>query len=123
MEQTGGVGKFSNALTLLADEALMSPDKEIFFFPERGFFASFNLLTGNRVPYEVILNSETIQKHAKSGRDIRLVFWQQESLDHYANILKAEVVSDLESRIFYQRDGKQAFHLISAHYPSWKAGQ
>jgi hypothetical protein len=117
LDNTGGVGKTTNALTRLAEEALTAQGREVYFFPEWGFFPSFNLLTGNRVPYELELDSTKIQKFAQSHRDIRLLFWKESDTEKYMSLLKHEGMIVGALRPFYQRDGKPAFYMISASYP------
>ncbi len=117
LEYTGGAGKTTNAMTLLAEEALTAQGKEVYFFPEWGFFPSFNLLTGNRIPYEVKLDSIRIQKFAQSGRDIRVLFWKETDSEKYMSILKNEGIDGWSMRTFYRRDGIPAFYMISASYP------
>ena len=117
LENTGGSGKATNALTQLAEEALTAQGKEIYFFPEWGFFPSFNLLTGNRIPYEVEFDTVKIQQFAESGRDIRVLFWKDTDSGKYLSILKHEGIEEASMRTFYRRDGMPAFYMLSAAYP------
>ena len=117
LEITGGAGKTTNALSRLAEEALTAQGKEVYFFPEWGFFPSFNLLTGNLIPYEVEFDSIRIQKFAQSGRDIRVAFWKETDKANYLSILKHEGIDNGSVRTFYRRDGEPAFYMISASYP------
>ena len=120
LDKTGGTGKATSALTQLAEEAMTMQGKEVYFFPEWGFFASFNLLTGNRIPYEIQLDSWNFQQHAQSNRDLRLLFWTASDAEKYVSILKHEglTVPEAYLRTFYRRDGNPAFYMISAAYPN-----
>ena len=117
LDKTGGGGKATNALSRLAEEAFTAQGKEVYFFPEWGFFPSFNLLTGNRVAYAVEFEPINIQKFAQSGRDIRVPFWKEIDKDKYLSILKHEGIDNVSMRTFYRRDGEPAFYMISASYP------
>lgn len=116
LDQTGGVGKASSALTQLAEEALPQQDKYVYFFPEWGFFPSFNLLTGNRIPFEIDLDTPKFDKFAHSKRDIRLLFWNLDDKENYIAVLKSQGIDFRSLRTFYQRDGKPVFYMIEAAY-------
>lgn len=118
LEYTGGVGKSSSAMTLMAEEALTTPDKGVYFFPEWGFFPSFNLLTGNRIAFELDLNAANLHKHWEAKRPIRLLFWKESDGEKYVSALKQEGIEGVAWRVYYQRDGKPAFYMISTHYPA-----
>ena len=120
LDKTGGTGKATSALTQLAEEAMTAQGKEVYFFPEWGFFPSFNLLTGNRIPYELELDSRKIQQYAQSNRDLHLLFWTASDTEKYVSILKHEglIVPEAYLRTFYRRDGNPAFYMISASYPN-----
>jgi 4-amino-4-deoxy-L-arabinose transferase-like glycosyltransferase len=125
LDKTGGTGKATSALTQLAEEALTMQGKEVYFFPEWGFFPSFNLLTGNRIPYENELDATTIQKFAQSHREIRLLFWKESDTEKYVSFLKHEglIVPQAHLRTFFRRDGKPAFYMIRASYPNRQADE
>ena len=120
LDKTGGTGKATSALTQLAEEAMTMQGKEVYFFPEWGFFASFNLLTGNRIPYEIQLDSWNFQQHAQSSPVLHLLFWTASDTEKYVSILKHEglIVPEAYLRTFYRRDGNPAFYMISASYPN-----
>ncbi len=115
LDRTGGVGVSSSALNVMAEEALSAQSNAVYFFPDWGFFMSFNLLTGNRIPYELELNPKLIEKHSAKNREIHVAFWKRSDSDRYASLLKSvRGDNEVAFRTFYQRDGDPAFYMISS---------
>ena len=115
LDKTGGVGKASSALTVMAEEALSAQSNAVYFFPDWGFFMSFNLLTGNRIPYVLELNPELVEKYSAQNREIHVAFWNRSDSDRYASLLKSvRSNQEVSFRTFYQRDGNPAFYMMSS---------
>lgn len=112
LEQTGGVGKASNALTTLAEGALSSQRDAFYVFPEWGFFMSFAFLTKNEVPYGIGCATEDIQSYMKRSGEIRIAFWELKDQDKYISILRKAGIHSPELIPFFQRDGNAAFYLL-----------
>ncbi|MGY0713998.1 glycosyltransferase family 39 protein [Azospirillum argentinense] len=110
---TGGVGKASNALSRLAEDALTEPDT-LYVFPEWGFFMPFNLLTANRVPY--ILDPAQIDRaNCRCGRVV-LAFWAETDVKKYVEALTGKGLQNVETRVYAQRDGRPAFHVAEGRF-------
>jgi hypothetical protein len=115
LNATGGVKKYSNALNLMAEEAIGVKDKTFYLFPEWGFMASFAFLTGNRVDYDV--NTDQQAKNAlMQGKELRLCFWNIQDLTGYEKTLRGLGASYQQVVPYLQRDGNIAFYMIRASY-------
>lgn len=114
LDATGGVGKMSNSTSLMSAEALSSPVDATYFFPEWGFFMPFNLLTANKVPYELELTPDVVRKHMNLQHEIRVAYWKAEDGDKYREVLKASGLNEIQTRTYFQRDKNPAFHLMFA---------
>ncbi len=117
LEHTGGVGKMSNAINLLAAESRSLPVETAYFFPEWGFFMPFSFLTGNRVPYELSLSPESLRVQVEAKRAVRIAFWNSTDEEKYRQALNAAGFMDVAVRSYYQRDKRAAFFVISASPP------
>ena len=99
----------------MAEEALSAQSNAVYFFPEWGFFMSFSLLTGNRIPYELTLSPELIEKHSAQNQVIHVAFWDRADRDKYTGLLKSDRnIHGIAARTFYQRDGNPAFYMLSS---------
>jgi hypothetical protein len=119
LERTGGVGRSSNALTTMAEQALDTGQQAVYAFPEWGFFMSFALLTENRVPYLLDISPASIAAaHAANPNrpEIRLVYWNDKDRHAYTGALAAAGVHTVGETDFMQRDGKQVFHMLTGHF-------
>jgi hypothetical protein len=119
LERTGGVGRSSNALTTMAEQALDTGQQAVYAFPEWGFFMSFALLTENRVPYLLDISPASIAAaHAANPNrpEIRLVYWNDKNRHAYTGALAAAGVHTVGETDFMQRDGKQVFHMLTGHF-------
>ena len=115
LDKTGGAGKASSALTVMAEDALSAQSNAVYFFPDWGFFMSFNLLTGNRIPYVLELNPELVEKYSAQNREIHVAFWNRSDSDKYAGLLKsAHSNKDVLFQTYYQRDGNPSFYMMSS---------
>lgn len=119
LERTGGVGRSSNALTIMAEQALSNGQQAVYAFPEWGFFMSFALLTENRVPYLLDISSASIAAaHAANANrsEIRLVYWSKKDRSIYIAALAAAGIPTVSETDFMQRDGREAFHMLTGHF-------
>ena len=115
LRSTGGSGKASDALTVLAMDAKAAPENVAYIFPEWGFFSSFCFLTGNRVHYAVDAAPETLRKLRKMGvTDFRLVFWNASNEARYRQSLSTADTPTITLRQFTTRDGFPAFQWLRA---------
>lgn len=115
LAKTGGTGKMPEALNTLAEEAQASPPHVAYLFPEWGFYASFNFLTGNRVRY--VDNAEThtlTQLRSRGYRIFRLAFWDAADYQHYRQVMLDAGAQNVTRRVYMRRDGLPAFYLIEA---------
>ncbi|MEO8384251.1 MAG: glycosyltransferase family 39 protein [Betaproteobacteria bacterium] len=112
LNETGGVGKFSSALSVMADEAMNQGQNDVYVFPEWGFFMSFAFLTGNLRPYELILSQETLRKYHGRNMKVHLAFWDAKDKEKYAVMLAGTEVKELEFQTYRQKDGKPAFFML-----------
>lgn len=114
LEQTGGVGKMSNAINRMAEDARASPMKVVYVFPEWGFFIPFSFLTANLRPYEVDISSATLQKHAQQKHEIRVAYWSPDDDARYEKILRENGFQITGIISYLQRDQRPAFRVIQA---------
>lgn len=120
LDRTGGVGRSSSAMTTMALETTENAQHSIYVFPDWGFFASFALLTENRVPYLIDNSLVSIQNAIKRYPDrkqVRLAFWDKNEENKYRSTLSAAGLKGITERAFRQRDGQVAFYMLSAHVP------
>jgi 4-amino-4-deoxy-L-arabinose transferase-like glycosyltransferase len=120
LEDTGGVGKLSNALTILAELALENRPDAVYLFPDWGFFMSFALLSGNRVPYVLQVSPQMVTDLSRKYRSLNIAFWSPTDIDKYKAALRLAGSSEPRVDIFRQRDGRAAFYMVSATYPTGK---
>jgi hypothetical protein len=115
LDRTGGVGRSSSAMTTMAQDAWENGGNDIYVFPDWGFFTSFVLLTENRVPYIVDAAPSSLSAAAKAfpqRRQFRTVFWSQNDAARYADAMRSAGVTSITERVFRQRDGRIAFHML-----------
>lgn len=114
IEQTGGVGKMSNAINRMAEDARASPLHVVYIFPEWGFFMPFSFLTANLRPYEVDISSATLQRHARQKHEIRVAYWSPDDDARYEKILRENGFQIAGIISYLQRDQRPAFRVIQA---------
>jgi hypothetical protein len=111
--RTGGTAKLSDAITLLASDALRDPPGSIYVFPEWGFFMPFAFLTENRVPYELTFDTPRVRRAIEQGREVVVAHWTGEEAARYRAELARLGASRFSTRAVLQRDGAAAFHLLT----------
>lgn len=115
LARTGGTGKMPEALNTLAEEARASPPHVAYLFPEWGFYASFNFLTGNRVRYADNVEAHTLTQLRHRGYStFRLAFWDEADYERYRQIMLDAGAQNITERVYTRRDGVPAFYLIEA---------
>ncbi len=112
LERTGGVGKMSNSLALLAEEARRAPEGAIYAFPEWGFLMPFSLMTANQVPYRADLDPDSLRLLAKEGAELRVPVWQSADQVRYIDQLSSIGWSVHDVRSYLQRDRQEAFRVL-----------
>jgi hypothetical protein len=110
---TGGVGKSTEMLEMLARSALAERHHAVYYFPEWGFFMPFAFLTGNQVRYELELTPSTIGRFDGAYDELRVVFWEAKDRPRYEALLRDSGIGGISLYTFAQRNGKPAFHLLA----------
>ena len=113
LDRTGGVGKSTEMLDLLARSALAERGEAVYYFPDWGFFMPFAFLTGNRVKYEVELSPAALARHRGMLDEVRVAFWAKRDRERYEAILREAGVQGIRIYAFAQRDGAPAFYLLA----------
>ena len=110
LNRTGGTGKYSHALTRLAENALSVP-KVLYVFPEWGFFMPFDLLTENKVHYILDLNGIN---NIKDNFDyIDITSWTLSGAQKYVAALKADGLTSVSVETYRGRNYRTAFYLVN----------
>ncbi len=119
LEATGGVGKFSNAMTLLAETALSDPYETLHVFPDWGFSIPFALITANRVPYAVPDDPQDISRYVADYPNLKISFWHSDDIPRFmAELKESDPNRTNVLEIYYQRDRVPAFFSIRSSAPS-----
>ncbi|MCD6048170.1 MAG: glycosyl transferase family protein [Gammaproteobacteria bacterium] len=119
LNATGGVKKYSNALNLMAEEAIGAKENALYIFPEWGFMAPFVFLTHNRVAYDLNLDQQA--KHAlEQNKELRLCFWDFKDVNQYEASLQKLGAKNLKTIPYLQRNGDVAFYMIKASHSLYK---
>jgi hypothetical protein len=114
LAETGGTGKFTDALSLLADRAIRSPNTAVYVFPEWGFYMSFTFLTGNRIPYELSCDTTRVKEAIASGKMVVVSAWNPDGLSTYERELEQIGAHHFVRETMVRRDGAPAFYLLHA---------
>jgi hypothetical protein len=116
LNETGGVGMATNALTTLADEARPLKTTVVYVFPDWGFFMSFALLTNNQVPYALELSPSVISQYRQTANEIRVAFWKETDVQKYSALLDQYGVHNLQVQTYRRNDGAPAFYLVRGSF-------
>jgi 4-amino-4-deoxy-L-arabinose transferase-like glycosyltransferase len=116
LEETGGVGLATNALTTLAEEARPLKTSVVYIFPDWGFFMSFALLTNNQVPYALELSPYVISQYHQTADEIRVAFWKETDVQKYSALLDQYGVHNLQVQTYRRNDGKPAFYMVRGSF-------
>ena len=116
LEETGGVGLTTNALTTLADEARPLKTTAVYVFPDWGFFMSFALLTNNQVPYALELSPNVISQYRQTANEVRVALWKESDVQRYSALLDQYGIRNLQVQTFWRNDGIPAFYLIRGSF-------
>ncbi|MCP3728753.1 glycosyltransferase family 39 protein [Paraburkholderia sp. CNPSo 3272] len=116
LEETGGVGMATSALTSLANEARPLKTSVVYVFPDWGFFMSFALLTNNQVPYALELSPYVISQYRQTANEIRVAFWKEVDVQKYSALLSQYGIHNLQVETFRRNDGAPAFYLLRGSF-------
>ena len=114
LEQTGGQGKFSDAINHMASDALALPAHVVHVFPEWGLMIPFAFLTGNQRVYLTEINAPQIEHFARQGQPIRMFYFKSEDGEKYKTQLTALGLRITDSGAYLQRNQQAAFHWVQA---------
>ncbi|WP_144409490.1 glycosyltransferase family 39 protein [Martelella endophytica] len=114
LEETGGVGKFSDAINRMADNAMSLPEQVVHVFPEWGFMMPFAFLTGNRRLYETDLSVEILGRLAREGKIVRIYYWDAADTGKYKKIVAESGFKVTTDGQYMQRDHNVAFNWMEA---------
>jgi putative flippase GtrA len=112
LEETGGQGKFSDAINHMARDALSLPANVIHVFPEWGLMVPFAFLTGNQRVYLTEINALQMEHFARLEKPIRVFYFKSEDGEKYKNQLTALGLRVTNSGAYLQRNQQPAFHWI-----------
>lgn len=110
---TGGAGKSTEMLEMLARSALAERHSAVYYFPEWGFFMPFAFLTGNQVKYELNFTPDTINRYYGLHDELRVAFWHAKDRARYEDLLRGNGIEGITLYTFAQRDGRPAFYLLA----------
>jgi hypothetical protein len=83
-----GSGKSTIHINLMSQEALHAQTNSVYFFPDWGFWTSFQVLTGNQVRYEIDTNEDTIKKHLLEQRQLHICTWDLERAKEFESLIR-----------------------------------
>lgn len=113
---TGGQAEsflYSNQLNKLAYDAIdnvHNGKKEIYIFPEWGFFTGFCYLTENHIPFWTDSSDGALEKFAGEGYDVVICSWR--NIKEYENRL-TNLGFDIETNPYFQNNGNVAFYKVT----------
>ena len=112
--ETGGVAFFSEELNNMASNALdrqRAGIREVYFFPEWGFFMNFSFLTGSNIRYHTYLWPELFHAVGESHDFIRMPVWNRNQLDtHLPYFWQANLNTEIVE--YVSRNGQVVFYTI-----------
>jgi hypothetical protein len=108
--ETGGVQYYSDAQTLLAEDARDSPKPRYYVFGEWGFIGSFAFLTAGKVPYNPAMDESAIAQ-VPCDTELVILFWGQENpvVESFAHTQGRLVTR----KMYHQRDGAVAITALN----------
>jgi len=108
--ETGGVKYYSDAQTLLAEEAKDSPKPRYYVFGEWGFIGSFAFLTAGKVPYNPAMDGLALAQ-VPCDTELVILFWGQENplVESFAHTQGRLVTR----KMYHQRDGAVAITALN----------
>lgn len=116
---TGGNGRFTSQLTQLAYDALENAEqgeKELYLFPDWGFFTGFDYLTRNSIPFQGNLDEEVSGSYFADGGNLVLCCWEKEDVAQYEAFLHKVMGSQTGSIVTeekYNPNGSLAFYKLT----------
>lgn len=115
INMTGGVGRYSASINVLAEQAMENREngeKELYVFPEWGFFCGFNYLTNNNIPLLTNFNIDETIFYANQGYVVKICCWRNDgNVDTYLS-----ACSTTEAKIsmdgIFNRSGEEDIVII-----------
>ncbi|MGI0068997.1 MAG: hypothetical protein ACREAN_01935, partial [Nitrosopumilaceae archaeon] len=112
LDETGGVGKMSDAINLFALDALHKQNT-LYIFPEWGFYMPFDFLTKNSVPYILQADPMIISSYKTEIHTVVLAYWSIQSTTKYESILRRADIRNIKLNVYLQRNKVPAFYTLS----------
>ena len=114
LEETGGTGLATNALTNLAIDARQDPDNSIYIFPDWGFFMPFAFQTQNKVTYSLDASPASIESYLTQDKVVKVAFWSIESWEKNKTALENYGINfEWTKEIYWRSDRQPAFILVT----------
>lgn len=114
LEETGGTGLATNALTNLAIDARQDPDNSIYIFPDWGFFMPFAFQTQNKVTYSLDASPTSIESYLTQDKVVKVAFWSIESWEKNKTALENYGLNfKWTKEIYWRSDRQPAFILVT----------
>lgn len=114
LEKTGGVGKSSNAINRLSEDAMALPISIVHAFPDWGFMMPFNFLTGNKRSFVLDISDSTLIQLKNENKEIYLVYWDQADAARHQEKLENFGYKVTEVTPYFERTHKPAFWVTKA---------
>lgn len=116
IKTTGGAGRYSASINFLAEQAKenrANGEKEIYVFPEWGFFCGFNYLTNNQVPLLTHFDIQESISYANQGYVVKICCWRKDgNVDTYLNACSVAVDTNINMDGISNRSGEQDIVII-----------
>ena len=110
LNRTGGLDRFSSAMTPFAQERLAHGPQQRVVFLDWGFLAGFVINTQNRIPFSTEFSLEQVRSELNAGHSVVVVAWKRESLDALAEQLRTLPIGPQQSPVAHlSRDGTTSF--------------
>ena len=114
LEETGGTGLATNALTNLAMDARQDSDDSIYIFPDWGFFMPFAFQTQNKVAYSLDASPTSIENYLTQNKVVKVAFWSIESWEKNKTALENYGLNfEWAKKIYLRSDRQPAFMLVT----------
>jgi 4-amino-4-deoxy-L-arabinose transferase-like glycosyltransferase len=114
LEETGGTGLATNALTNLAIDARQDSDNSVYIFPDWGFFMPFAFQTQNKVAYSLDASPTSIENYLAQNKLVKVAFWSIESWErNKADLENYGIKFEWTEKIYLRSDRQPAFILVT----------
>lgn len=112
LNETGGVGYYSDSLKQLALEALHSNTNRIYVFGEWGFSAPFAILTEGKILYKTSIDYYDL---SKTNCDFNLVFIHWNEKNEHVEKAAYDFSDNVKKKHYYQRNGEISFTTLTTN--------